>query len=91
MVLLVLGSMAGCETDPCPRGSMLDSQGGLLVTLEEHPTGWGLEDCEECHAIFQLHRLGCTEDVDLVGVREIVEEDGLDSCGVCHGDNGVVP
>jgi hypothetical protein len=70
---------------------MLDSQGGLLVTEEEHPTGWGLEHCDECHAIFQLHRLGCTEEVDLEEVHEVVEEEDLASCGICHGENGVVP
>ena len=40
IAILFLGTLAGCEADPCPRGSMLDSADGLLVTEEEHPTGW---------------------------------------------------
>lgn len=78
-----------CDEDPCPRGSMLDSVGGLTVTEIEHPTGWGLDGCDDCHALTQIHRLGCTEEVDLVEVRDEVELDGLESCASCHGDNGV--
>ncbi len=85
---LLLGA---CGDDPCPRGSMSESVEGILVSEEEHPTGWGLEDCSECHAFAALHRLGCTPDVDLEAIRAIVSEKGEASCTSCHGDNGVEP
>ncbi len=84
MLLLLLG---GC--DPCVDGSMLDSEEGLLITEEEHPDGWGREECTTCHAFEALHRRGCTEGVDLVLVRETVEYEGMDACATCHGENGL--
>lgn len=90
LVVLALGACslaAGC--DPCVDGSMLDSDEGLVITIDEHPDGWGREECTTCHAYEALHRRGCTEGVDLVLVRETVEEDGMEACGVCHGENGL--
>lgn len=84
-------ALAGCEVVPCPRGSMLDSIGGLAVTEDEHPTGWGSDACTDCHALPALHRHGCTEEVDLVEARARVDEEGLAACATCHGDNGVTP
>lgn len=88
---LALLAIAGCEADPCPRGSMLESDGGLVVTEAEHTLGWGRAECTECHALDSLHRVGCTADVDLDAVAAEVEEGGVESCAACHGDNGVVP
>ena len=87
-VLLIL-LVAGCD-DECPRGSMLDSAEGLVVTVEEHPTGWGQASCASCHAFEALHRIGCTEEVDLAEVRAEVRDEGRASCTSCHGDNGVM-
>jgi len=67
---------------------MLDSDGGLLVTQAEHPTGWGQSDCTQCHAIPELHRQGCTPGIDLEQVRAVVQTDRVDSCMGCHGENG---
>ncbi len=89
LVLLLLA--AGCEEAACPHGSMLESAGGLALTEAEHPTGWAQEDCSSCHAMSALHRQGCTPDVDLVEISALVEEQGLDGCADCHGDNGVEP
>ncbi len=91
LLFIVLLPLAACGDDPCPRGSMLDSVDGFEMTEAEHPTGWGLEDCSECHALPSLHRLGCSPDVDLELIREQVRDEGLDSCASCHGDNGVLP
>ncbi len=89
--LLPLLLLLACEGDPCARGSMLDSPGGLLVTPETHPTGWGFAECEACHALPALHRSGCTPEIDLDAVREHVETEGVAGCVDCHGDNGVAP
>lgn len=87
--VFALVGLAACGGDPCADGSMLDSEQGLIVTVDEHPTGWGLESCFECHHKATLHRIGCTEGVDMVALRELVEAEGLESCAACHGDNGV--
>ena len=90
LALLLGVLLAGCGQDPCARGSMLESEGGLIVTENEHPTGWGQDTCTDCHALASLHRLGCTPDVDLDAIQAKVEQGGIDSCAECHGDNGVV-
>lgn len=91
LLLALVALAAGCAEDPCPRGSMLESDGALLVTEAEHPTGWGQENCADCHAFDGLHRVACTPDVDLDAVAAQVEAEGVASCAACHGDNGVQP
>lgn len=89
-LLSVLAALAlvGCG-DPCEDGSMLDSPGGLVVIEAEHPDGWGRADCADCHSFAALHRDGCAEEVDYEALRDEVDADGADSCGSCHGENGV--
>ena len=87
MILLLLTLLA-CGGE-CPGGDMVASEGGLVVAASEHPTGWGNPDCTECHALVAIHRTSCGDDVDLLGVREIVATDGVAACSECHGDNGV--
>ena len=88
-MLPVVAILVGCEDEPFAGGSMLESPGGLVVTEEEHPTGWGDEACAECHAFDALHLHACTPEVDLAEAQLKVEEDGDDSCAPCHGTNGV--
>ena len=80
--------LAACGPDPCPDGSMLDGEAGLVVTAEEHGAGWGQADCFGCHAAVTLHRAGCTPDLDLEAVQAWVETEGEGACATCHGDNG---
>ena len=87
-LVLVGGLLAGCD-DACPRGSMLDSQEGLIVTKQEHPLGWGLAQCGACHVHTRLHRTQCTPGVDLASIRETVDSEGDSSCVNCHGTNGI--
>lgn len=91
MVIAWLVMLACGPSDPCTSGSMLDGPGGLELTEEEHPSGWGQGECFACHAAAVTHRTGCTPGVDLAAVREQVDEEGASSCAVCHGDNGVEP
>ncbi len=89
LVIVALLALSAC--DPCPEVAMIDGDEGLVVTPEEHPDGWGQDECWACHAREALHRRGCSGGVDLVMVREQVDEEDLDSCSDCHGDNGVAP
>ena len=87
--LLMTMLLLGCQAeDPCPAGSMLDSDQGLVVTEEEHPDGWARSNCWECHVAMEIHRTGCTPDVDLDAISDLVDTEGLSSCATCHGDNG---
>ena len=74
---------------------MLASPGGLVLLEEEHPTGWGRPDCFGCHNVNNMHQKNRTdlpdEDVDLAGIRAIIENQGEASCMMCHGTNGVTP
>lgn len=91
LLLAILCAAAGCETGDCPRGSLLDQQGGLVITAETHPDGWGEADCAACHPVASIHEVACTDGVDLQAIRDQVELDGYDGCVNCHGDNGVTP
>ncbi len=87
--LLGLALLGGCQPDdPCAGGSMLDSPGGLVVTAAEHPAAWGRPDCFECHIATELHRTGCTPDVDLADIQARVSAEGTAACAACHGDMG---
>lgn len=90
-VAIALSVLWGCAADPCGDSGMLASDQGLIVTEQEHPTGWGQAECAACHAFAALHRQGCTQEVDLAAVRAIVDAEGTSSCAGCHGDNGVSP
>lgn len=76
----------------CPPGEMCN---GLILVQEEHPTGWSRPDCFACHEIRNIHTVNRTglpdAVVDLAGVRAIVQSQGVASCPLCHGTNGVQP
>ena len=78
-----------------PHGVLLASPGGLVVLEEEHPTGWMRADCFGCHNVNNIHQINRTglpdDEVDLAGVRAIVQSGGESSCMMCHGSNGVPP
>jgi hypothetical protein len=96
MLLLVLAS---CGDDAPPQsenyGNLLASPGGLVVLGEEHPTGWTRPDCFGCHDVDNMHQVNRTglpdDEVDLPGIRAIIQNQGEASCMLCHGTNGVTP
>jgi hypothetical protein len=94
-VLWMLVATAGCaelELGCDDLGDMLGGPGGLTVTEEEHPTGWGHERCFGCHSVERMHVQNCTgvDEVDLAEIRTLVDAEGIGSCSQCHGDNGVL-
>ncbi|NOQ69185.1 MAG: hypothetical protein GQ573_03635 [Gammaproteobacteria bacterium] len=76
--LLVL--LAACNSN---TNTDLSSDTDLLLDASHGGGGaaWGLENCDACHAIAFIHQ---NED----GLREIVKDNGFDTCTGCHGSNG---
>ena len=88
LVFLLLVLLASGCGSPC-GSSMLESDGALAVTADEHGEGWGLVDCGGCHSAASIHQNVCLDEVDY---DELWELDGdYGECIVCHGDNGVSP
>jgi hypothetical protein len=93
VALVACGSASGPQSED--YGNLLASPGGLVVLEEEHPTGWTRPDCFGCHNVNNMHQVNRTglpdEKVDLPEIRAIIENQGLESCVLCHGDNGATP
>jgi len=72
-------------------GNIFESSEGLILTEEDHPSGWGREDCFICHPLSEIHQEDRTElgILPLEDIREFVNQEGPESCVICHGDNGV--
>lgn len=93
LAILLILSLAGCVSEDNQGqdfGNILDSPEGLIVTEEEHPDGWGRSDCFACHPIADIHQVDSTNGLlPLEEIQALVVRDGLASCPICHGDNGV--
>ncbi len=90
LAALALLAAAGCG-DPCAGWRDLEaSPGGLALTEDEHPAGWGQAGCFQCHVAATLHQGACGgDDVDLEAVRALADPEDTRSCTPCHGTNGV--
>jgi hypothetical protein len=90
VVLLVIGGCGTADDEGQDFGDLFLGIEGVVLTEEEHPGGWGRSDCVACHPIAEIHRVDRTGmALPLEDIREFVEEEGPDSCPICHGDNGV--
>ena len=89
--LLLLVSCVGEDNEGQDFGNIFDSTGGLILTEEDHPSGFGREDCFVCHPLEVIHQVdrSGTGTVPLDEIQEFVLMEGLASCPICHGDNGV--
>ncbi len=96
-LLCATAVVIGCGSEAAPQsenyGNLLASPGGLVVLEQEHPTGWMRSDCFGCHNVNNIHQVNRTglpdDEVDLPGIRAIVQNQGTASCVMCHGENGV--
>jgi hypothetical protein len=72
-------------------GNLIASAQGTQLTREEHPDGWTRTDCFVCHPVEEIHQVDRTGTgvLPLEDIRKLVARDGLASCHLCHGDNGV--
>jgi hypothetical protein len=93
LLLVVAACGSNGEVTGENYGNLLASPEGLIVTQEEHPTGWTRPECFGCHEVRNIHTINRTDlpddVIDLPGVRAIVQNEGVASCPMCHGSNGV--
>lgn len=90
----VVLSVAGCgggNDDGQDFGNLIASAQGTHLTREEHPDGWAKRECFTCHPIEEIHRTdhSGTGVLPLADIRALVSQRGLESCPLCHGNNGV--
>ena len=94
LLLLLLTFLSSCvseEDEGQDWGNILAGVEGLILTEEDHPDGWGRQECFVCHPLEVIQQ----EDRSGIGVlllediREFTVQEGLASCPICHGDNGV--
>ena len=94
LLILLLSFVSSCVSEDDGGqdwGNILAGVDGLQLTEEDHPDGWQRDECFVCHPLEVIHQ----EDRSGLGVlllediREFTVEEGLASCPICHGDNGV--
>jgi hypothetical protein len=92
--VVALVALAGCgrgNDDGQDFGNLIASAQGTQLTRAEHPTGWGRSECFLCHPVDEIHHVdrSGTGTVPLDDIRRLVDREGLASCHLCHGDNGL--
>lgn len=90
-ILLLLG--IACGEAPLDEGenygNLLESPEGLILTQEEHTTGWGHAECTTCHNLENIHLVDRTGlSLDIEAIHDQALEEGISSCSSCHGSNG---
>jgi hypothetical protein len=89
LIFILLGCVGG-DDEGQNLGNIFQGTDGLVLTQEEHPDGWGRSECFGCHPINEIHREDRTgAGFPLKDIQKFVEQEGLNSCPICHGDNGV--
>jgi len=102
--LLLLGSLllvAGCSGAGSVSvhyndlGANFAERGGVYLTPENHPDGWGQKDCLLCHQDFKHTMATADLSVDqyqklITGAVDAVgASNAIAVCSACHGTNGV--
>jgi len=95
LAAVAMVALVGCggkgNDDGEDFGNLIASAQGTQLTRAEHPTGWGRTECFLCHPVDEIHKVdrSGTGTLPLADIRRLVDRDGLASCHLCHGDNGV--
>ena len=89
MLLLLLGCG---PRQPCDGVRDLGgSPSSLELEAEEHRTGWGNDQCFQCHQVWTIHQQDCVDGVavDVAAIAEVIDVTEPRTCVPCHGANGV--
>jgi len=94
VVAVAVTAFVGCgkgNDDGENFGNLIASAQGTQLTRDEHPTGWKRSECFLCHPVDEIHKVdrSGTGVLPLADIRRLVDRDGLSSCHLCHGDNGL--
>ncbi|MBI3018622.1 MAG: hypothetical protein HYY61_01845 [Deltaproteobacteria bacterium] len=88
-IFLLLFLCVGCGVQREYENYDLRSDSELTLTVQNHPHGFQKRECFYCHVkanIHQVDRYGSS--FDLAYVRSLVEQNGINACKDCHGNNG---
>ena len=61
----------------------------LTLTETNHPHGFKETQCFYCHVKENIHQVDRYGNSLFGSAKDMVEGEGLASCSVCHGNNGV--
>ncbi len=91
VAVVAIGGCGRGNDDGQDFGNLIASAQGTQLTRAEHPTGWGRSECFLCHPVDEIHHVdrSGTGTVPLDDIRRLVDREGLASCHLCHGDNGL--
>lgn len=91
---LCLSAMTAILVSACGTGTDKESYSDVTeavapqLTPQNHPHGFGLSSCFQCHLEHNIH---VSSNPASTLARQLVAQSGLNSCRGCHGTNGIVP
>ena len=89
IVLLLFVSGCGRETRFEDYG--VKSEADLVLTPQNHPHGYGQNECFSCHVNENIHQVNKLNSPLFDYAKPLVDQSGLRSCSGCHGTNGITP
>lgn len=89
-LLLIVSCGSNNGVDGEDYGDIAAGDSGITLTQAEHEVGWGKANCFQCHMSENIHQKDNTgTGINLGAIRQMTTEEGLSSCPVCHGTNGL--
>ena len=82
---LVFWIVVGCDAH---REYEYYNQSNITLDQQNHPHGYGQNQCFYCHVKSNIHQVDRYGDPLFSSAKDEVETNGLSSCSLCHGDNG---
>ena len=90
--LLYLGALlllASCGTErQYEVYDKIQKEADITLTEANHPHGWKQSQCFMCHVKVNIHQANRINSPVLEIARDLVEQDGIQTCNLCHGENG---
>ncbi len=86
--LIIFFIAFGCGVDRQYEDYALRSDDDLTLTQNNHPHGFGQNECFYCHVKANIHQVDRIKSPLFGLAKDLVEANGIDSCATCHGTNG---